>query len=49
MVIGPIGSGKTSLLLSTLGESYLLSGKYERKRVTTAYVEQDPFILSESV
>lgn len=38
VVIGPVGSGKTSLLLSILRESYLLSGNFNHKRVETAYV-----------
>ena len=56
IVIGSVGSGKTSLLLTLLGETYLLKeqnteiGEVKiRKAVRRAYVEQEPFILSESV
>lgn len=56
IVIGSVGSGKTSLLLTLLGETYLLKeqnteiGEVKiRRAVRRAYVEQEPFILSESV
>ena len=54
IVIGPVGSGKTSLLLTLLGENYLFDdgdkGDIQiKKRARKAYVEQEPFVLSESV
>ena len=47
-VIGRVGSGKTSLLASLLGETHILSGSLSR-RGRVAYVEQEPCILSDSV
>ena len=47
-IIGEVGSGKTSLLLSLAGETELVSGT-AIKNGTIAYVEQDPFIISDTV
>ncbi len=47
-VIGKIGSGKTSLLLSILQEIPIISGSLQTKG-TIAYVEQDPVIFAESI
>ena len=47
-VIGAVGSGKTSLLLSLAGETELASG-IAKKNGSIAYVEQDPFIISGTI
>ena len=47
-VVGRVGSGKTSLLASLLGETHILSGTLDR-RGRIAYVEQEPCIFSDSV
>ena len=48
MVVGRVGSGKSSLLASVLGETHLVSGRVSvRGRV--GYVEQEPCIFSDSV
>ena len=47
-VVGRVGSGKTSLIASFLGETHILRGTlYRRGRV--AYVEQEPCIFSDLV
>ena len=47
-LIGEVGSGKTSFLLSIAGETSITEGSREvHGRV--AYVEQEPFILSDTV
>jgi ATP-binding cassette subfamily C (CFTR/MRP) protein 4 len=47
-VIGPVGAGKTSLLMAILGELPLLKGKIEvEPRI--AYVSQQPWVFSASV
>ena len=47
-VVGRVGSGKSSLLASLLGETHILSGSLSR-RGRVAYVEQEPCIFSDSV
>ena len=47
-VIGKVGSGKSSLLATVMGETKIVSGKMERGG-KIAYVEQEPCILSDSV
>ncbi|KAK3762198.1 hypothetical protein RRG08_057436 [Elysia crispata] len=47
-VIGPVGSGKTSLLMSILGELPVQSGSV-RARGRIAYVSQHPWIFSGSL
>ena len=47
-VVGRVGSGKTSLLASLLGETHIQSGTITR-RGRVAYVEQEPCIFSDSV
>ena len=47
-MLGRVGSGKSSLLASLLGETHILSGKL-RRRGRVAYVEQEPCIFSDSV
>ena len=48
VVVGKIGSGKTSLLYSILDETVKKGGKHTvRGRV--AFVEQEPFIFSGSI
>jgi len=47
-VIGKVGTGKTSLLMSIMNETRLLSG-FRTVTGTISYVEQEPFILSDSV
>ncbi len=47
-VIGKVGSGKSSLLATVMGETRLINGSLERNG-SIAYVEQEPCILSDSV
>ena len=47
-VIGKVGSGKTSLLASIMGETHIKEGALT-SRGSIAYVEQEPLILSDSV
>lgn len=46
--IGQVGSGKTSLLFSIMGETNLTAGSCNVQG-SIAYVEQEPFILGDSV
>lgn len=48
MVVGKIGSGKTSLLFSIMDETVKKSGSHNVKG-RIAYVEQEPFIFSGSI
>lgn len=48
MIKGPVGAGKSSLLLTILKEMHIESGKLLASG-TIAYVEQEPWILSASV
>lgn len=48
VVIGKVGSGKTSLLFSIMEETILQGGSKDIKG-SIAYVEQEPFIISDSV
>lgn len=48
IVIGTVGSGKTSLLYSLMHESVHKSGSHQQNG-TIAYVEQEPFIISSSI
>mmetsp|Transcript_610 Transcript_610/g.1037 ORF Transcript_610/g.1037 Transcript_610/m.1037 type:complete len:1231 (+) Transcript_610:1864-5556(+) len=48
MIEGPVGSGKSSLLLAILGEMSIESG-YAKKNGTVGYVEQEAWILPASV
>ena len=45
MIIGPIGSGKSSLLLTILGELSIFTGNLERKG-EMAFVGQSPWVFS---
>ena len=47
-LIGKVGSGKTSLLLTILGEMHVSQGDIYRSG-TIAYVEQEPWIVSGSI
>ena len=47
-VIGPVGSGKSTLLALIMNELTILKGEV-KTRGKICYVEQDPFILSETV
>lgn len=47
-MIGRIGSGKSSLLATILGETIVTSG-HVKTRGSLAYVEQEPCILSDTV
>jgi len=49
VVIGSVGSGKTTLLHSIMGETCSKSPESSTINGTIAYVEQEPFILSDSV
>ena len=46
-VVGRVGSGKSSLLASLMGETYIQSGSLHQ-RGTVAYVEQEPCVFSDS-
>jgi ATP-binding cassette subfamily C (CFTR/MRP) protein 1 len=48
VVIGEVGSGKTSLLSAVLGEMMARTGKSE-VRGTIAYTQQEPWILNASL
>ena len=48
VVVGKIGSGKTSLLYSIMDETVKRGGTH-RVRGRLAYVEQEPFIFSGSI
>ena len=47
-IVGPVGSGKTTFLVAILKELEVKQGKI-RIRGRISYVEQEPFILSETV
>ena len=47
-IVGPIGSGKTALLRSIMGQMRLIKGKVA-VRGLTAYVAQDPWIFNGTV
>ncbi|CAB3400604.1 unnamed protein product [Caenorhabditis bovis] len=47
-VVGSVGSGKSSLLLATLGEMEKING-YVGVRGSVAYVSQQPWILNQSL
>ena len=49
--MGPVGSGKTSLLLSLLSETVILEESKMRKRenITFSYTSQDPFLMPDSI
>jgi ATP-binding cassette subfamily C (CFTR/MRP) protein 4 len=48
LVVGAVGSGKSSLLMSLMGELYTTRGEIKTSG-TLAYVEQEPWILSATV
>jgi ATP-binding cassette subfamily C (CFTR/MRP) protein 4 len=45
-VCGPVGSGKSSLLLSILGEMKCLKGEFGQRNKNIAYASQTPWIIS---
>ena len=47
-IIGPVGSGKTTLLVAIMRELEIKEGEV-KTRGSISYVEQEPFILSETV
>ena len=47
-IVGPVGSGKSSLLCSLLGELHLHSGSVNM-RGTVAYCDQRPWIINDTV
>ncbi|KAK3331306.1 ABC multidrug transporter [Apodospora peruviana] len=50
MVIGPVGVGKSTLLRSFLGETYILAGSVEcASPKQIAYCDQEPWILNLSI
>ncbi|CAL4064790.1 unnamed protein product, partial [Meganyctiphanes norvegica] len=50
VIIGPVGSGKTSLLLALLGEMHTLKGELKWKNdVSAAYVSQQPWLMNASL
>ena len=48
VVIGQVGSGKSSLLATIMRETIVQTGSIS-SRGSIAYVEQEPFILSDTV
>ncbi|XP_017479140.1 PREDICTED: multidrug resistance-associated protein 4-like [Rhagoletis zephyria] len=48
-VIGPVGSGKSSLLFGLLGELPLISGSLKMAKNTLSYASQEAFIVFDSV
>ena len=48
-VVGPVGSGKSMLLLSILGETLHLGGKTTRNKTAIAYCSQTPWLMNSSV
>jgi ATP-binding cassette subfamily C (CFTR/MRP) protein 4 len=48
-VIGPVGCGKSALLLTLAGELEPTIGMIERRANTTAYANQDPWIMGGTV
>ena len=48
VVVGKIGSGKTSLLYSIMDETVKMSGTHKTSG-KVAYVEQEPFIFSATI
>ena len=48
MIVGTIGSGKTTFLYSLMNETKLIGGQQTIKG-SIAYVEQEPFIFSGSI
>jgi len=48
IVVGQVGTGKTTLLYSIMNETKLCSGSMSVKG-TIAYVEQEPYIYSGSI
>lgn len=49
MVIGPVGSGKSTLIQSLLGETILTNGQILRRASQTAYCSQVPWIMNDTV
>lgn len=49
MVIGAVGSGKSTMLKGLLGELPLCKGSEKMKATTIAYCDQEPFIMSGTV
>ena len=48
-VVGPVGSGKSSLLLSILGESIQLGGKVSRNDASISYCAQKAWLQNASI
>ena len=48
IVVGAVGSGKTSLLHALMGETNKTAGEHQ-VRGSLAYVEQEPFIFSATI
>ncbi|KXH37008.1 ABC transporter [Colletotrichum simmondsii] len=50
VLVGPVGSGKSTLIKSLVGETYRTSGSVEYASSTdVAYCDQDPWILNQSI
>lgn len=50
IIVGRVGSGKTSLISAMLGEMYNLTGRIEwSKNVSVAYVPQKPWLINGTV
>ena len=54
LIVGPTGSGKTSLLLALLGEMHFVasgvdSGFYLPREGGVAYAAQEPWVLNETI
>jgi len=48
IVVGKVGTGKTTLLFSIMEETKMMGGNISTKG-TIAYVEQEPYIYSASI
>ncbi|EKG09624.1 Putative ABC transporter protein [Macrophomina phaseolina MS6] len=49
VIAGPVGSGKSALLLALLGELNLLGGKFQGPAGPVAYCAQDAWLLNASI
>ncbi|KAL8792917.1 MAG: hypothetical protein Q9195_004494 [Heterodermia aff. obscurata] len=49
MVTGPVGSGKSTLIQSLLGETTLLGGQLVGQSLPSAYCSQEPWIMNDTI
>ncbi|CAF2642751.1 unnamed protein product [Rotaria sp. Silwood2] len=48
-IVGPVGSGKSSLLAAVLGEMNLINGQLNTNRSSFAYVAESPWIFEDTL